>query len=403
MILQAEFYNKIGDLLFCKNGIPISSEEKPFWNPSMDMLPTKENQGANLRDYKAPIAAFQYYHLALSIYTNVLSNNYKWIPREIPDLPPESYSEKSCEDLLLNFVGFYQKSYEDLGYVSKNKNFLISIATNLSDMGDTLLSMLFHTKRGESAVLDIEEFLARYIRVRIATPGYSNHNNGLAIDLRNRENGVALRNSSNTAAVNSWRRSWFWNWLSTNANNYCYYQNTGIREPWHWEYRCNNSRAGTSTEAMREFGPLKQETAGQGTAQRVKRNRIQFLSFEGGGGKGLVYPGAIRALQELNLLTFSGTGRSKRVSPNSPIKGFSGASAGALTAFALSLGYDHEDIEQMSFPVSSQGILQGRNFNEFLDLPDVPGKIYTLSGCRQQRDSAFDLIGWIRSILGKVL
>ncbi len=82
-----------------------------------------------------------------------------------------------------------------------------------------------------------QQYLARYIRGRIATPGFSNHNQGLAIDIRNTENGVTLRNRTRTTYTNAWRRTQLWNWLTTNAARYHFYQNTRIDEPWHWEYR----------------------------------------------------------------------------------------------------------------------------------------------------------------------
>ena len=81
------------------------------------------------------------------------------------------------------------------------------------------------------------QYLARYTRGRIATPGYSNHNNGLALDIRNTENSIILRNRTNTTATTAWRNTWLWDWLVANAATYHFYQNTNIDEPWHWVYR----------------------------------------------------------------------------------------------------------------------------------------------------------------------
>lgn len=80
-------------------------------------------------------------------------------------------------------------------------------------------------------------YLASYVRRRIATPGFSNHNNGLAIDIRNEQNGQVFRNRSRTQFTGPWRRTWIWNWLIANAATYNFHQNTAIDEPWHWEYR----------------------------------------------------------------------------------------------------------------------------------------------------------------------
>ena len=81
------------------------------------------------------------------------------------------------------------------------------------------------------------QYLARFVRVRIATPGFSNHNDGRAVDFRNVEDGDTLENESTDAAVAAWQRSWFWRWLGQHAATYGFHQNTAINEPWHWEHR----------------------------------------------------------------------------------------------------------------------------------------------------------------------
>lgn len=93
-------------------------------------------------------------------------------------------------------------------------------------------------------------FMARYVRRRIATPGFSNHNRGIAVDLLNQENGSFLRNRSGAADIRNWQGSWFWRWLSRNAETYGFYQNPNINEPWHWEYY--GTRGEESYEAPQE-------------------------------------------------------------------------------------------------------------------------------------------------------
>ena len=78
---------------------------------------------------------------------------------------------------------------------------------------------------------------------------------------------------------------------------------------------------------------------------KMKRSSIQYLTFEGGGGKGLVYLGAVRGLEEkisgslgvplFNLFEH----RDSR-----QLKGISATSAGAITAFLLVLGMSSEEI-----------------------------------------------------------
>lgn len=85
---------------------------------------------------------------------------------------------------------------------------------------------------GEAAV----ESMAHYIKKRLASPGYSMHNYGLAIDFKTRENSALLTTSTNKANIAAWRSSWFYNWLGRNARKYRFHLNPHINEPWHWEY-----------------------------------------------------------------------------------------------------------------------------------------------------------------------
>lgn len=86
---------------------------------------------------------------------------------------------------------------------------------------------------GEAAV----DLLAAYIEQRLAAPGYSLHNSGTAIDFTAIEGGRPLQALTNPGHIRSWRQSWFFGWMSRNAERFHLYQNTSIDEPWHWEYR----------------------------------------------------------------------------------------------------------------------------------------------------------------------
>lgn len=88
------------------------------------------------------------------------------------------------------------------------------------------------------------DYMAGYVAARIAAPGYSLHNNGIAVDLTTREEGHTLGASSRD--IPRWQRSWLFAWLTTNASRFNFYQNTRINEPWHWEYR----PSATSTSEM---------------------------------------------------------------------------------------------------------------------------------------------------------
>ena len=229
---------------------------------------------------------------------------------------------------------------------------------------------------------------AAFVRGRIGTPGFSNHNNGLAVDFLNVVNGSNVPNRTTDAATQQWRQSWFWDWLVANAQTYNFYQNTAINEPWHWEYRAPVVPPPRPAEIADVWGADLQtankpsiwdeedeldnrglsETGG-GTFRRLREQDVHYLSFEGGGGKGFVYTGAIRALQDKGILRFP----NGRLDPTGPIKGISGASAGAITAMLLSIGYDADAITRL---------MRSNNFNRFFDLPAIPSRIPQINGCR---------------------
>lgn len=76
---------------------------------------------------------------------------------------------------------------------------------------------------------------------RIAAPGYSNHQNGSAIDLRQiRQAGHEVVNDSGDAAREAWRKSWFHGWLKTHAAARFTFHPIETEE-WHWEYRPGRS------------------------------------------------------------------------------------------------------------------------------------------------------------------
>lgn len=86
-------------------------------------------------------------------------------------------------------------------------------------------------EHGEQAA----ELTARHIGGILGAPGFSLHNNGLAIDLTTRQGSTRLTASTRQRAA--WRSSWAWTWLTANAARFDFFQNTSIDEPWHWEYR----------------------------------------------------------------------------------------------------------------------------------------------------------------------
>jgi peptidoglycan hydrolase-like protein with peptidoglycan-binding domain/LAS superfamily LD-carboxypeptidase LdcB len=93
-----------------------------------------------------------------------------------------------------------------------------------------------HSKAAVAYMLKSKAYGGFGLGGRIAAPGYSNHQNGIAVDLyQNRNAGHEVANSSSDAARAAWRRSWFYGWLKQNAAAYGFEQLP--TEEWHWEFR----------------------------------------------------------------------------------------------------------------------------------------------------------------------
>lgn len=79
--------------------------------------------------------------------------------------------------------------------------------------------------------------LKSYIAARLAAPGFSLHNSGIAIDFFTRDGGQRLGPSK--SQCKPWKKSWFYEWMTNNAADFGFYLNTAIDEPWHWELTGN--------------------------------------------------------------------------------------------------------------------------------------------------------------------
>jgi NTE family protein len=80
---------------------------------------------------------------------------------------------------------------------------------------------------------------------------------------------------------------------------------------------------------------------------KLKVTDICYIAMEGGGGKGIAFLGALQVLEGINVLA--------------NVRGYAGASAGAITAFLLSMNYKVKDIETF---------LNRTNFDAFWEQPD---------------------------------
>ncbi len=101
--------------------------------------------------------------------------------------------------------------------------------------------------------------------------------------------------------------------------------------------------------------------------------KIRYITFEGGGGKGAAYVGALELLEELQILRYfqydSAEGMTTHLDYER-IKGLAGSSAGAITATMLAAGYRPSDFKAM--------LLQTERFSAIYKDNKNGGKIPTI-------------------------
>jgi len=77
--------------------------------------------------------------------------------------------------------------------------------------------------------------LATVYASRTASPGFSLHQRGTAIDfVCTTDDGSVLKPTGRF--LSSWKRSWCLRWLEQHARTFGFMPNATIDEPWHWEY-----------------------------------------------------------------------------------------------------------------------------------------------------------------------
>lgn len=85
---------------------------------------------------------------------------------------------------------------------------------------------------GDAAI----KYMMRFITSKVAAPGFSNHQAGLAIDfLQARIPGAGIENKTEAQTIQAWRTTWFFAWLRANAATYRFVEYN--KEPWHWVYK----------------------------------------------------------------------------------------------------------------------------------------------------------------------
>jgi hypothetical protein len=97
-----------------------------------------------------------------------------------------------------------------------------------------------HPKYGGEHSDKAAAYLAEYMALYVAAPGYSNHQDGLALDLGTRKGKGGL--------IKLYKGSWFHDWMCVNARTYQF--EPLASEAWHWTYR---PTAGASEAETWEF------------------------------------------------------------------------------------------------------------------------------------------------------
>src|SRR5687768_17580418 len=78
-----------------------------------------------------------------------------------------------------------------------------------------------------------------------------------------------------------------------------------------------------------------------------KNYEYKNLVFEGGGIRGLAYPGALKVLEEKGIIK--------------NVERVAGTSAGAITALMVSLGYNSREIDSIIYALKIQQFKDGKN------------------------------------------
>jgi len=83
---------------------------------------------------------------------------------------------------------------------------------------------------------------------------------------------------------------------------------------------------------------------------KVSKENLRYLCFEGGGGKGVAYLGALEVMEELGIISYVekqlGEKTVSRLNPEK-IKGIAGTSVGSIVSLLLACGYTPKEMQNM--------------------------------------------------------
>lgn len=100
---------------------------------------------------------------------------------------------------------------------------------------------------------------------------------------------------------------------------------------------------------------------------KVSKDDVKFLAFEGGGGKGVTYLGALQALEELGIISHKMKKKGNKVYPRldtEKIKGVAGTSVGSLISLLVSCGYNSDELREILMSKVADNILDTVEFGQ---------------------------------------
>jgi len=139
-LLRAEYYNKLGDLLFYKNGIPFGQiiDTTKQKNEKKDPFVKIQEKGKYHKSfsYSLPVEGYRKYMISLASLINVgILEKYN-----IRGIFFDPKNPKDSELLILHFFTSFLFQATEKAFPITRSSFLLAAANSLSDAGDTILT-----------------------------------------------------------------------------------------------------------------------------------------------------------------------------------------------------------------------------------------------------------------------
>lgn len=153
-LLEAEYYNKVGNLLFYKNGHAFGQyDENDRRQSYKDILEISKLDKYRLsKDFKAPIAAYQYYRNSLEI---IRRRVIEYEEGHISWWDESRFDSIKEMELLVTYLRFLEA--RTLEFPSIQNTLMESIGNTFSDLGNTILASIGQLDTDESKVVIFDE------------------------------------------------------------------------------------------------------------------------------------------------------------------------------------------------------------------------------------------------------